>query len=90
MTSNKKKTGARRGSAMPKDPPLIKAGLAYQAAIEKLYNILLKDNDGNVLATLGALSIFRLRVEQDMLDQIREQAREEHRRTDGGSNGREA
>ena len=63
------------------DAPLIVAIGTYRTATTKLYNLLLKDNDGEPVAALGALSLFRIQCEQGILDQIRGYAKAAKRRT---------
>ena len=65
------------------DAPLIEAIGAYRAATTKLYNLLLKDNDGEPIAALGALSLFRIKCEQGILDQVRAHSKTAKRRRDG-------
>lgn len=73
-----------RNRAIPavSEQQLTKAGEAYRAATTRLYNLLLKDNGGDPLAALGALSIFRVRCEQHILDQIRGYAKDARLRRD--------
>lgn len=72
------------------DAPLIEAIGAYRTATTKLYNLLLEDNDGEPVAALGALSLFRIKCEQGILDQIRGYAKAAKRRRDGRGRGRDA
>jgi hypothetical protein len=65
------------------DAPLIEALASYRAATTTLYNLLLKDNDGEPIAALGALSLFRIKCEQGILDQVRAHAKTAKRRSDG-------
>ena len=65
------------------DSQLADAAAEYRAATTNLYNLLLKDNDGEPIAALGALSLFRIKCEQSILDQVRGYARAARRRSGG-------
>lgn len=91
MSDKKQEPAARDGvTAAVGEPQLAKAGAAYRAATTELYNLLLKDNDGEPVAALGALSIFRIKCEQSILDQIRGYARAARRRSGGRGRRRDA
>jgi hypothetical protein len=72
------------------DAQLVKACAAYSEATAELYNLLLKDNDGEPIAALGALSIFRIKSEQSILEQLRGHSRAAKRRRAGRGHGMDA
>ena len=88
MGSKKPEPVTRDSVVAASDAQLNSTAAAYSAATVKLYNLLLRDNDGDPIAALGALSIFRTRFEQSILDQIRARARAAQRRKDGRGRGR--
>ena len=92
MANKGHKTGETRDSVMTAvaDAQIVEACAAYRAATAELYNLLLKDNDGEPVAALGALSIFRIKSEQSILEQIGEHSRTAKRSRAGRGHGMDA